>query len=547
MTKIANEGIQGVINWSDEANIANWQKLQYGMFIHWGLYSELGGEWKGEAVKKGYSEQIQMWANISEEEYVEVAKSFSAENFDPKEICSLAKDAGMKYIVITSKHHDGFSLFDTKTTDYNLVKMTPFQKDAIKLLAEECQRQGLKFGLYYSLIDWHQGHEFDHQNNNPINEHIEGIIEEQLKELLTNYGPIAEVWFDMSSPTVRQSEKFAEIVREHQPKASINGRIWNNKGDFRTLADNQVPEITLEGAWQTPASIYRETWGYRKWQERDDFQGKVKDLTHTLVSVIARGGNYLLNIGPKGDGSILPFEAEVLREIGQWIKRHPEAAVGAMPTKIKEQSWGVATLNGQDLYLHVKNWPDSGKISLPNLVTEVEKVVEDYSFHPLEWTVEGQQLTIQLPENPVDELLPVVKVVLKDELFIVPDRTVDPFEEGKWQISSDQIEYGYNYADKGHYFSLYQTKVKLSTYISTDGRGGSVRLQLKGSVMEDRDYRISLGDYKIIVKGSNLKDLKGLELPKDKKLLALEISLAQPAFMNEDLGIEVESVRIEKQ
>src|SRR5699024_7386552 len=324
MTKYAETGIKGIINWSDQENIANWQNLQYGMFIHWGLYSELGGEWQGEPVKKGYSEQIQMWADISEEDYKEVAKKFSAENYDPKAICQLAKDAGMKYIVITSKHHDGFSLVGTDTTNYNLVQMTHFAKEAIKMLAEECENYGLKFGLYYSLVDWHQGHEFNHQNNNTINDHIEGVIENQLRELLTDYGPIAEVWFDMSSPTLAQSEKFAGIVRELQPDACINGRIWNNKGDFRTLADNQVPEISLEGAWQTPASIYRETWGYRNWQERNDFDGKVKDLTHTLVSVIARGGNYLLNIGPKGDGSILPFEAEVLEEIGKWVKRHPE-------------------------------------------------------------------------------------------------------------------------------------------------------------------------------------------------------------------------------
>jgi len=546
MTKYAETGIKGIINWSDQENIANWQNLQYGMFIHWGLYSELGGEWQGEPVKKGYSEQIQMWADISEEDYKEVAKKFSAENYDPKAICQLAKDAGMKYIVITSKHHDGFSLFGTDTTDYNLVQMTPFAKDAIKMLAEECENYGLKFGLYYSLVDWHQGHEFNHQNNNTINDHIEGVIENQLRELLTDYGPIAEVWFDMSSPTLAQSEKFAGIVRELQPDACINGRIWNNKGDFRTLADNQVPEISLEGAWQTPASIYRETWGYRNWQERNDFDGKVKDLTHTLVSVIARGGNYLLNIGPKGDGSILPFEAEVLEEIGKWVKRHPEAAVGAKPTKIKEQEWGVATLQGQDLYLHIKNWPDSGVIKLPNLVTGVEKVEEDSSFMELGWSVEDYTLTIQLPQEPADDILPVVKVTLVDQLYIIPEKAAYPAEKGHWKLSSEDLDLGYSYADKGHYFSLYETKVKLSAYLATEGEESPVTIKIKAAVKEDERYLISLGNKKVTVLGKDLQNIEGLHLPKDKKIAELEITLADPSFANEDLQLEVESITIEK-
>src|SRR5699024_10626943 len=192
-----------------------------------------------------YSEQIQMWAKIPESTYLEEAKKLSTKNFDAKVICQLAKDAGMQYIVITSKHHDGFAMYDTNTTDYNIVKQMNCAKDPLKELAHECKKQGLKFGVYFSLVDWHQGHAFDENNNNPIPANIEDVLVEQLSELMTHYGEISEVWFDMSSPTEAQSKRFAEVVQKLQPQAVMNSRIWNNAGDFRTLADNQIPPYTL--------------------------------------------------------------------------------------------------------------------------------------------------------------------------------------------------------------------------------------------------------------------------------------------------------------
>src|SRR5699024_4502294 len=184
----------------------------------------------------------------------------------------------MKYIVVTSKHHYGFCLFDTKTTDYNIVKSTPFGKDILKILSDECQKQGIKFGIYFSLIDWHLGHQFDPNNNHLISSAMETVIKEQLTALMTNNGNIEDVWFDMSQQTTKQSIEFSEIVRKYQPLAAINGRIWNNKGDFRTLGDNQIPSEALEGVWQTPASIYHETWGYREWQERKNPKEKAREL-----------------------------------------------------------------------------------------------------------------------------------------------------------------------------------------------------------------------------------------------------------------------------
>lgn len=306
-------------------SIEAWRQLGFGMFIHWGLYSELGGVWQGKPVTRGYSEQIQSFANISRADYAKVAARFTAAKFDADAICALAKDAGARYILITSKHHDGFAMFDTKSTDYNIVRRTPFGKDPLKLLSTACRRIGLSFGVYFSLVDWHAGHAFDSDNNNPIPASMEPLIEQQLRELMTNYGPIAEVWFDMSAPTPEQSRKFAAIVRELQPRAAINGRIWNNVGDFVTLGDNEVPPPGLQPPFEVPASIYHETWGYRSWQKRDDVDAKVRELVHGLVEARAHGGNYLLNIGPMGDGAIVPFEAQVLHGIGAWLRAHPGA------------------------------------------------------------------------------------------------------------------------------------------------------------------------------------------------------------------------------
>lgn len=527
--------------------IASWQRLQYGMFIHWGLYSEFAGERDGKPVKIGYSEQIQMWDKITESDYLEVAKHFTAEKFDPKAICQLAKDAGMNYIVVTSKHHDGFAMFDTNTTDYNIVDQTPYSKDPLKLLAEECQRQDLKFGVYFSLVDWHQGHEFDENNNNQIPSSMEPIIEEQLRELMTNYGPIAEVWFDMSNPTSEQSIKFSKIVHEHQPEAAVNSRIWNNMGDFRTLADNQVPSNTLDCVWQTPASIYHETWGYRKWQERNDFSKKVRDLVIGLTSVRARGGNYLLNIGPRGDGSVVAFEQDVLQTMGEWLKRHPQAIIGSSATQFGGQPWGEVTLNGNFLYLHITNKPKDGKLTLFGLATEVREIVEDSSFDVLEWSLENNQLVVKLPEQLNDDILPVIRVELTGELRIIPTYAVDADTDGVWMIQPENIYSGRSFADNGNYNTLIETTVRQTAYIANE-HDDRVMMYIKGKVEnQETNYRVVLGKESRIVNGN---ELIGLEIGpfqvETNKIIPLTITLAEPDYEGEELNLTLETIKIKR-
>jgi alpha-L-fucosidase len=536
------QGVPGVVELSADQDLAAWQRLQYGMFIHWGIFSELGGVWQGKPVTSGYSEQIQMWANIPEAEYLQVASRFRPDRFDPAEICHLAKQAGMRYVVITSKHHDGFSMFDTATTNYNVVDATPYGKDPMKLLADECRAQGLGFGFYFSLVDWHQGHAFDGGNNNPIPASMEPVIEAQIRELMTNYGDIAEVWFDMSSPTVRQSERFAGIVRQLQPHAAINSRVWNNVGDFRTLGDNEIPAVPLDGTWQTPASIYHETWGYRSWQQRDDLPGKVRDLVTGLTSVRARGGNYLLNIGPRGDGSVVEFEADVLRGIGNWLGRHPGAVLGASATKFGGQPWGEVTANGNNLYLHVTRWPETGELRLPGLVTRVRGVSED-GAGALDWRQDGNDLVVSLPEAPQDQVLPVIKVELAGQLRIIPRNTKTADENGAWVLSDSDFERGYSYADTGSYGSTRQTVVRQTAHLLGGDRAANVSLAVSGNAEPNARYRVEIGGRASEVTGAELLDgAVGPFTVWPRQVTPVTITRAEPGHQGQELDVRLDAL-----
>ncbi|MBG0857747.1 alpha-L-fucosidase [Streptomyces spinoverrucosus] len=538
-------GIPGEVELSADDDVAAWQRLQFGLFIHWGLYSELGGVWQGRPVTSGYSEQIQMWANIPEAQYLEVAKRFQPDHFDPAQICSLAKAAGMRYVVITSKHHDGFSMFNTRTTEYDVVDATPYGKDPLKQLADACRSQGLKFGVYFSLVDWHQGHSFDGGNENPIPPSMEPVIKAQLRELMTHYGDIAEVWFDMSAPTSSQSEDFANVVRELQPHAAINSRVWNNKGDFRTLGDNEVPSVPLDGPWQTPASIYHETWGYRSWQKRDDLPGKIRDLVTGLTSVRARGGNYLLNIGPRGDGSVVEFEADVLRGIGRWLKQHPKAVLGASATRFGGQPWGEVTVNDRDLFLHVTRWPASGEIRLPGLVTGVRQVTEDGSAEQLQWRRDGDDLVVTLPETPRDDVLPVLRVELEGQLRIIPQSTQSLSATSRAAVvDANALTHGYSYADAGRYSRTTRTVVRHTAYLTTD-HSRDVKMVLRGTAEPDRLYRLTVGHRSRLLTGAQLTQeaVGPFTLPRGR-VTEVSVTPARPQHVGEDLGFTLDNLLV---
>ncbi|WP_449436023.1 alpha-L-fucosidase [Pedobacter steynii] len=241
----------------DPKVLKEWQDQKYSMFIHYGIYSVLGGVWEGKPVTKGLSEQIQAHAGIYSDTYAEVAKRFNPQYWNADSIVALAKKAGMRSLVITSKHHDGFCMFKTNTTDFNVVDATPYKKDIVKELSDACKRGGLRFGLYFSLIDWHfpQASPISSSNSDYITpEHVE-YNKKQITELLSNYGPVSELWFDMGSQNADESRELRDLVHKLQPNCMIGSRIGNDMGDFNVMGDNQEPDYAIGVPWQSPASF----------------------------------------------------------------------------------------------------------------------------------------------------------------------------------------------------------------------------------------------------------------------------------------------------
>ena len=435
------------------AAIEAWKARKFGMFIHFGLFSTLGGVWKEKEVTEGYSEQIQSQAPIPMAEYAPLAKEFNPVKFDPEAIVKLAESAGMKYIVITSKHHDGFNMFHTHLTDYNIVDATPYGKDVIRQLADACRRHGMKFGVYYSSIDWHYpgATTWTVDNNNPIPKTHEDFNVGQIHELVTQYGPLSELWFDMGKPTPAQSKRFADTVHQSQPDCMVSGRVFNSQGDFTVMGDNDVPPYVIDEPWQTPASIYTDTWGYRSWAKRDDLPGKIREHILNLAQVVSRGGNYLLNIGPKGDGSVVEFEADVLKGVGAWLKENSEAIYGSEPQPFRQLLFGYATVKPGKLFLLVRDWSADGRLVLPGLQNRIERAY---------FLTDRGRTALRIDERPSEKAVvvskpegagPLVTVVVEyaGALSVVPPTV--PANGAGFVLTEKNADRFLNYNGEGYY------------------------------------------------------------------------------------------------
>jgi alpha-L-fucosidase len=440
------------------ATIQQWQSRKFGLFIHFGLYSELGGVWKGQRIE-GYNEQIRLHAHISKDEYAAVAKQFNPSKWDPEAIVKLAQDAGMKFIVITSKHHDGFSMFHTRESKFNIVDASPYGKDIVKGLADACARHGMKFGVYYSTIDWNDPRANGisqppaNENDNEIPKAHEDYNVAQLKELTTRYGPLSEIWFDMGRPTPEQSKRFASTVHAAQPECMVSGRVFNSQGDFTVMGDNELPTSVIDEPWQTPGSIYGETWGYRSWQERNDLAGKTNEHLMKLVKVVSRGGNYILNIGPRGDGTVVEFEADVLRGVGKWVKANSEAIYGTGAQPFRELDFGYATTKPGRLYLMVTKWPAGGLLKLPGLTSQLKRAyfLSDASKTPLGLSYYGgggQMVEV----GSYTSTSPVTVIVAE---YAGPLRVIPPYilfgPEGSFVLDAKDATKEFNYNNRGYY------------------------------------------------------------------------------------------------
>ncbi|MEW9623820.1 alpha-L-fucosidase [Rhodanobacter geophilus] len=437
----------------DAATVQAWQARKFGLFIHFGLYSMLGGVWHGKRITQGYSEQIQSFAPVPIGQYEALATRFDPEKFDPDAIVALAKAAGMKFIVLTAKHHDGFAMFHTAQDRYDIVDATPYGRDVVKELADACARAHMPFGVYYSTIDWHWMHgQYRPDNDNPITPAQADFNVAQIRELMSHYGTISEVWFDMGKPTPAQSARFARTVHELQPQAMVSGRVWNHQGDFSVMGDNSEPGEGMEEPWQSPASMFPETWGYRSWQVRDDLQGKVRENIARLVRVVSAGGNYILNIGPEGDGSVVPYEAGVLRGIGAWLKPRGEAVYGTHASPFKKLDFGYATLGAHTLYLFVEKPPADGVLHLPGVVDTrfgQAHVLGDAQASVGSVTAGVSGASVKVGGLGKAGYMPVLAIPLDGTLHVRPD-AVAPGADGRVDLAAAQAEHFLNYNGYGY-------------------------------------------------------------------------------------------------
>ena len=345
-----------------------WYKYsKFGMFIHFGLYSDAAGEWDGQHYH-GINEWIMKRAKINTADYKKLASTFNPKKFNADNITQLAVDAGMKYIVVTTKHHDGFALFASEASDFNIVDATPYGKDPLKELARSCKEKGLKLGFYYSQTqDWTEKNGYGNTwEYNPeeadFDSYLNNKVFPQIREILSNYGEIACIWFDTPGPISKeQVVELKEMVDNLQPNCLINSRIGRGLGDFTTLGDNEIPDKPLSGLWESP-DTHNNTWAYSDL----DFNWKTpKEIITRLIDVVSRGGNYTFNIGPKGDGSVPEISASILRDVGKWTHLNSEAIYGSTPVYAGDQSNIAITQNKGKTYIFVKEKPNDGKIWLP--------------------------------------------------------------------------------------------------------------------------------------------------------------------------------------
>ena len=384
------------------------QDAKFGLFVHWGVYCILAkGEW------------VMFRDEIPVDEYEKLAPRFNPVKFDADEWCRMVKDAGMRYITITSKHHDGFAMFDSKVSDYDIVDSTPYGKDVIKMLADACERHGLKLFFYHSQLDWHhpdyypRGRTGNYDSGRPDNgdwmDYLD-YMDGQLKELCTNYGRIGGIWFDGMWDKPDSDWRLGttyRLIHELQPQAMIGSNHHRTpfKGeDFQMFEkglpgedpyskDGSVSALSLE-----TCETINNSWGYN---ENDKRFKSVRDLIHYLVKAAGNNANFLLNVGPKPDGTIQDEFKERLSEMGKWLSKNGESVYGTRRGPIPPQSWGVTTRKKGVIYLHVLSDSDN-VIAVPDLGKKVSSItLLDGTVVEYENTKFG--MIIKIPENKRDE------------------------------------------------------------------------------------------------------------------------------------------------
>jgi alpha-L-fucosidase len=430
-----------------DERMAWWREARFGMFIHWGVYSLPAGTWDGHQIEN-IGEWIMNRAKIPVADYQRMAKDFNPAKYNPDAWVKMAKDAGMKYIIITSKHHDGFALFETKASKWNVVDATAYGKDLLKPLAEACRKYGIKLGFYYSQAqDWnnpggaamrrltkegwanpdsviidaytkeHNGHWDPAQEKRTFDQYIDYVAVPEVRELLTNYGDVAVLWWDTPSNMTDEAATKLQSLLTLQPAIITNDRLKkpNFPGDHKT-PEQRIPNLAdLDDTdWETCMTM-NGTWGYKSY---DHNYKSAETLVHNLLDIASKGGNFLLNVGPTAEGEFPSESIDILAKIGDWMKVNGEAVYGTTASPWGSFDWGrctkKVTKNGTSLYFSVFQWPADGKIVIPAFKNSVisAKFIANGSKVKTYLSKDGT-LTFSLPASAPDPIASVIKVDVK--------------------------------------------------------------------------------------------------------------------------------------
>ncbi len=403
---------------ANDPKMAWWKDAKFGMFIHWGVYAVPAGTYDGKRVPD-IGEWIMNRGKIPVAAYRAYAKEFNPVKYDPEAWVSMAKKAGMKYIVITSKHHDGFALFNSKATDWDVVDATPYGKDLLKPLADACHRQGLKLGFYYSQAqDWNHpggaasGGHWDKAQDGDMDVYLDKIAVPQVREILSNYGDVDILWWDTPQDmTPARAAKFEPILKEH-PALITNNRLGGGyRGDTET-PEQFVPSTGFPGRnWETCMTM-NDTWGFKSY---DTNWKSPETLIRNLTDIVSKGGNFLLNVGPTAQGEIPQASIERLAAVGKWLDVNKNAIYGTTSSPFSYLSWGRATRKGQQLFLHVFDYPANGELGVPmaNTITKAY-LLADPAKSLVVQRGNGRSM-VKLPTHVPDKISTVVVVEFSGE------------------------------------------------------------------------------------------------------------------------------------
>jgi alpha-L-fucosidase len=420
-----------------DARMAWFREARFGMFIHWGLYAIPAGEYKGEKIE-GIGEWIMHKAQIPVEEYEKYAAQFNPLKYNADEWVTLAKNAGMKYIVITSKHHDGFCLWDSKMTQYDIMDASPYKKDILKALKEACDKHGIRLCFYHSIMDWHHPdaqapfypNYNDRERSNPnFANYVKNYMKPQLKELVDKYGPLGILWFDgewIKDWTSPLGKDLYNYVRNLQPDIIINNRVdkgrqgmagLNREGDFAGdygTPEQEIPDTGLPGVDWESCMTMNDTWGYKSF---DNNWKSSTMLIQNLVDIASKGGNYLLNVGPTAEGLIPEPSVERLNAMGEWMKVNSEAIYGTQASPYAQPEWGRYTRKPGVLYAIIFEPPKERKLLIAELKKPVSKVyaLTNKNISDLSYKTGSSGLTISLKDVKFNEHATVIAVHYSNE------------------------------------------------------------------------------------------------------------------------------------